>query len=253
MNHEAREHLEIERKYEVASQSVMPTQFGPDVLVSEATVFDLRATYFDTTTRLLAGQRIAVRHRLGGTDAGWHVKQRVAEGVHEFEWPDTATMPEALFTTLQRLTGGQNIALHPIATINTIRTSRMLTDTTGKKLIELVDDSVTASDEVKGVHRSWREWEAELMPDAPPEVLDSVEPVLVTAGALASLNESKISRTMGAALQLAATRGAQAELLASLAVTDAADRLAAEGNDPRVGQLRVIARNLRASSNRVGV
>lgn len=253
MNREAHEHLEIERKYEVTHSSVMPTSFGHEFQVTEATVFDLRATYFDTDDVLLARSRIAVRNRRGGTDAGWHIKQRVAEGVHESEWEAADAVPEGLLVKLRELTGVDQITLRPIATITTQRTSRMLTGVTdesakAKPLVELVDDVVTASDRVQMVDRAWREWEAELMPGAPVSTLDQIEPVLIEAGARPSLNESKIGRTMGRALEAATRKGASAEVLASLAITDVADRLAAEAEtgqpEPRVGSLRVIARNL---------
>jgi inorganic triphosphatase YgiF len=65
---------EIERKYEV------PVGFeldrGLDVAgatLGEPAVHELVAVYYDTADLRLAADRVALRRRTGGSDAGWHV------------------------------------------------------------------------------------------------------------------------------------------------------------------------------------
>src|SRR5215203_4417497 len=65
---------EIERKYEV------PLDFAvsSDVLgapVGEPAVHQLSAVYYDTADLRLAAERVALRRRTGGHDAGWHIKR----------------------------------------------------------------------------------------------------------------------------------------------------------------------------------
>lgn len=245
MNSNAREHLEIERKYEVDRGAAVPVNWDASGLHADPAVsFDLSATYYDAADGLLAAHRIAVRKRLGGVDAGWHIKARGPEGVREFEWPVGETMPRELREKLGELIGQDPGDLHPIATIETHRTSVLLRDDAGQCGVEFVDDLVQTTDHVNGVARAWREWEAELVDAAPPAHLEAVETLLLAEGARASLSESKIGRAMGTVLQAAVLRGESAEKLAALAATDVADRLATSGNDPRVAQLRNIARNL---------
>lgn len=246
MNESPNEHLEIERKYEVSLDARVPDFAHSDWQLSAPKVFELDAQYFDTEDFLLARHRIAVRHRSGGIDAGWHIKQRTPQGVQETEWPDTPEMPTALTDTLVRLLGAPVATLTVVGRISTNRTTYDLLDTEQMKRAELVDDTVQTRDEVRGIARAWREWEVELAPQCDETVLDAIESELVTAGALPSLAESKIGRTMGTMLATAQRNGASAEALAAIAITDVADQMAAEHRDERVASLRQIARNLTA-------
>lgn len=260
-------HLEIERKYEVMTGTRVPSFEASGLAVSKPETVSLRATYFDTASFALAAHRIAVRHRTGGADAGWHIKQRGSAGVAETEWPDTETMPDALIAVLEELTGGGVDALRPIGRIHTERTTRLvMQDHTVRA--EFVDDSVHAHDLVHDVSRAWREWEVELIREGSGSegpalerdeaLLDGIERVLTGAGALPSLAESKISRTMGTTIAGAEKRGAAAEELAALAVIDLADRMAAraqggngeQGEQERIAALRTIARNLKRPAHR---
>lgn len=251
-----REHIEIERKYEVDALTPTPVTFASAaVIAGPAQTFELRATYYDTADFALARARVAVRSRTGGDDAGWHIKVRLPEGVAETEWPESAEMPEALIGRVRTLVGDASLVLAPIATVRTSRTRRVLMTGAAATapgsphtaVAEFVDDVVLARDERRGVDRSWREWEVELLQGADPRVLDEIERVIVAAGARASLAESKIGRAMGALIENAAARGASAAELASLAVSDLADRLAATAPQhapEQITELRGIARNL---------
>ena len=267
MDSRPRRHLEIERKYEVMTDTPAPSFADSGLDVSTPETVELRATYYDTASFALATHRIAVRHRTGGSDAGWHVKQRTADGVAETEWPETHAMPDALIATLTELTGITVAGLRPVGRIDTTRTTRRVTRD-GVPCAEFVDDSVSAHDLARDVARAWREWEVELIRDGPEgteaaastdeALLDRIETILIDAGAVPSFAESKISRTMGTLMQAAERRGARAEELAALAVIDVADRLAARAPhggeardvqaDPRVSSLRAIARRLNSEA-----
>jgi len=83
------EQTEIERKYDVDEEAVVPDLDGvadhPDLAggagpvlevtrVERAAPAHLRAVYHDTDDHLLLGSRITLRRRTGGHDEGWHLK-----------------------------------------------------------------------------------------------------------------------------------------------------------------------------------
>ncbi|WP_181158467.1 CYTH domain-containing protein [Leucobacter massiliensis] len=225
----ARESLEIERKYEARLGAELPTAgrlreagFAADAPLS----FSLRAQYLDTPGEDLAAQGVAVRERHGGSDAGWHLKQRGPEGVRELHWPAAERMPEGLREEIRARIGEAVDAVRPLARIDTERTVVLLRDATGAAVVELADDRVLAAD-AAGVRRAWREWEAELVPGAEPALLERVEPLLLEAGAEPSLSAAKIARATGRLVELAERQGADAAVLAALRELDTSDREAA--------------------------
>ncbi|MBF4579758.1 CYTH domain-containing protein [Frigoribacterium sp. VKM Ac-2530] len=80
------EQTEIERKYDVDAEAVVPDLDGlsspaggaAPVLevarVERSAPAHLRAVYHDTDDHLLLGSRITLRRRTGGHDEGWHLK-----------------------------------------------------------------------------------------------------------------------------------------------------------------------------------
>src|ERR1700759_3214066 len=69
-------YLEVERKFD-ADESTQPPSFDgiADVArVAHAETQSLDAVYFDTPSRDLALNRVTLRRRIGGPDAGWHLK-----------------------------------------------------------------------------------------------------------------------------------------------------------------------------------
>src|SRR5262249_60809386 len=70
------EQIEVERKYSVGADFVMPDlSRAPGVAsVTSPRTYHLTAIYFDTPGFRLASARITLRRRTGGTDAGWHLK-----------------------------------------------------------------------------------------------------------------------------------------------------------------------------------
>lgn len=234
------ESIEIERKYEVVAGAELPDAatleaagFFPDAPVS----FELHATYFDTAQGDLARHRLAVRRRQGGPDAGWHLKHKNPLGAHEFHWPNADTMPEGLRSEIAKRLGAEAAGagpehagpeITPLAELRTLRSVVLLRDAQGRPTVELVDDFVRALNHRDGTRRAWREWEAELAPDAPESLFSALEPVLVAAGARPSPSPAKIARATGALVPLALAAGADEATLTALRKLDAADRAAAE-------------------------
>src|SRR5579859_343254 len=93
----ATEIREIEWKYDAAPGVSLPdlsdlprveNQSDPDEQV-------LEATYYDTPTLDLAQAHITLRRRLGGDDAGWHLKLPEADGARaELRMPPDEGMPD---------------------------------------------------------------------------------------------------------------------------------------------------------------
>ena len=69
-------HLEVERKFDVGESTVSPSFEGIAAVarVEKAPVQSLDAMYFDTPAHDLARNKVTLRRRTGGTDAGWHLK-----------------------------------------------------------------------------------------------------------------------------------------------------------------------------------
>lgn len=226
----ATESFEIERKYEVGAETRLPAAaaFAAAGLTSDAPErHELLARYFDTPDGALARLGLAMRERRGGKDAGWHLKQKGADGARELLWPPAERMPDGLLAELRERIGDAAETVAPIARLQTERVVVRLRNAAGIEVVELADDTVRAEDGRTGVLRAWREWEAELMPDADPALLDLVEPLLLAAGAAESLSVAKIARATGRLVEIARAKGASADIIAELERLDAADQAAA--------------------------
>ncbi len=193
---------EIERKYTVPEGVAVPTLDAVDGVTDTAPqpVAALDAVYFDTADRVLLNARIALRRRLGGHDAGWHVKLRAAQGRTELHAPldpaDPDALPAAFEAALRSRLRGRPV--EPIARIRTERHPVIVRGPGGGE-VEVVDDRVRATDVASGVDRTWREWEAELTgdPDASAVLLERVDAALVAAGARASSSPAKLAQALG--------------------------------------------------------
>ncbi len=198
--------MEIERKYDVEANTTLPAWASVSGLsVTPAEVRELDARYFDTDDAVLARHGIAVRHRRGGHDAGWHIKgPRTASGRLELQWPDTEQPPEQLRAAIAQLLAEQasDVALGELAPLARIRNNRLayqLTTAVGVSA-EFVDDSVVALDERTGIERTWREWELELHAEVSQADGDALfaelEGVVLATGARPS-EGSKLGRALG--------------------------------------------------------
>lgn len=200
MQHEAVESFEIERKFDVDAHLALPPAAAFAKLglqLNPAERYELHASYFDTASGELAAKRMALRQRSGGKDAGWHLKLKGERGARELLWPPAKTMPKQLCTMLEEHFGAG--ILERLGAVATLRTERVLTvvcDIAGGSVVELADDRVQARNELNGKSLSWREWEAELMPEAEETLLDTLEAILVSAGARRVHGTSKIQRIM---------------------------------------------------------
>jgi hypothetical protein len=203
--------VEIERKYDVDEAARVPSLIGAGRVAhaDDTDAFDLDATYYDTPELTLANRRVAVRRRLGGHDAGWHVKwPPLAEGRREqqFVLGDDEGVPDDVRAALAELIGDE--ALVPIARIRNHRVATVLRDEAGAALAELADDHVVATDlrrgSTSGTERRWQEWEVELLPGGSvgeasdrAALLDAIEERLVAAGAQPPSSGSKLARALG--------------------------------------------------------
>ena len=69
-------HLEVERKFDVVESTVSPSFEGIAAVarVEKSPILSLDAMYFDTPAQDLARNKVTLRRRTGGADAGWHLK-----------------------------------------------------------------------------------------------------------------------------------------------------------------------------------
>ncbi|MCL2536623.1 MAG: CYTH domain-containing protein [Nocardiaceae bacterium] len=203
--------VEIERKYDVDESAVVPDLRGAGRVASAdpADAFDLEATYYDTPDLALGERRIAVRRRVGGHDAGWHIKWPPgAEGrvEQQFELGRGDEVLHAVRAAIAEYVGAAPLA--PIARIRNHRVATVLRDASGDALAELADDHVHATDlragEADGAERRWQEWEVELLPAGAvgeasdrATLLDAIESRLLAAGARPPAPGSKLARALG--------------------------------------------------------
>lgn len=193
-----REILEVERKYDVDADTAVPSLAGATAGAVNGTVHEqeLVATYLDTDDLRLRSARIALRHRTGGSDAGWHLKLPADRGrieVHSTAAGPPGPVPEELLSLVRSVV--RRAPLVPVARMRTTRTVHPLHGADGRILLELVDDQVEGVPE-GGDPLRWREWEAELVAGN-DEVLDAVEQRLLSCGATPSASASKVGRVLG--------------------------------------------------------
>ena len=257
---------EIERKYDVDEKAALPDLTGV-ARVEPAGESDLEAQYFDTERGDLAAHRIVLRRRVGGSDEGWHIKLPAAEGRTELHWAltDAEVPPRDVVDRVRSRVRGRELVV--IATLRTHRTlTRLFTDR-GEPLLEVADDTVSATDATTGVLRLWREWEVELLGGAPDSekqrtaLLDIVGEKLLAAGAVPSASRSKLATALGRtdldggrsdAVTPGLDRSSAAEAVLLAALTGLVDDLAridplvrADEHDA-VHQLRTRIRRLRS-------
>ena len=194
--------VEVERKYDVER----PDAAVPDLTVvpgvASVTAAEerlLEAVYYDTADRRLRVAGITLRHRTGGTDAGWHLKLPAGRGREEVTADGgPGEVPPALVALVRSRT--RSARLEPVATVDTRRVVRLLHDAAGRPLAEVADDVVTgrrtpAGGTPQDGELSWREWEVELLA-GDEELLQSVQQVLLPAGAAPAASASKLARVL---------------------------------------------------------
>jgi inorganic triphosphatase YgiF len=192
--------VEIEKKFDVEAGTPVPdwTRVPGIASVSEGEERHLDAGYLDTADARLAKFGVAVRRRVGGHDAGWHIKGPLVNGARvELGWPLTDDVPAELMAEVSQWTEER---LSPLARIVNDRTAYELLDASGAVVAEFVNDRVKASDLRRGVDREWCEWEVELGPAAPEDheaFFAEIEKIALEAGATRPSSASKLARALG--------------------------------------------------------
>jgi CHAD domain-containing protein len=260
------EHLEIERKYDVADDVpwVDLGSVSGAAPIGSPRQEDLRAEYFDTDRLDLARAGITLRRRTGGTDAGWHLKLPVAPGgrmEHAEPLGESGSQPPAALIDLVQA-WVRDRDLLPIATLSTRRMVHRLLSAGGQVLAEAADDVVTAEASGRGEGATlsrWREWEIELV-DGPAELIDAVGALMREAGAAPSTWSSKLERALGGRVTRPAMPGADglspasragdvvhAHLVEQVDAMINRDRQARHDEPDGVHKMRVATRRLRSA------
>ncbi|MCR6490234.1 CYTH and CHAD domain-containing protein [Amycolatopsis sp. OK19-0408] len=193
---------ERERKYEIVAGSGVPRLIGVAGVETQDDPVEhlLDASYYDTASFRLARGGITLRRRVGGHDAGWHLKLPVsADERQEIQLPlggDPNKVPGRLRRLVAAYTLGEKLV--PIAHLRTDRFEHRLADGEGRTIATLTDDHVTGEVGGDGAHLDkWRELELELDPGTAPGRLDDFDRALADAGASASPWPSKLRRLIG--------------------------------------------------------
>jgi CHAD domain-containing protein len=193
----AKPHLEVERKYEAGSDYATPAFEEVEGVARVIHVAeDLDAEYFDTADLRLARAGTGLRRRVGGADAGWHLKlPRVGDARTELQRPlgrAARSVPRPLADLVAAFVRGE--ALVPVARVRTHRRISRLVGPGGTVLAEVADDDVHG-EAVGGGALAWREVEAELV-SGDDRLLDAIDRAVRAAGARASDADSKLARVL---------------------------------------------------------
>ncbi|OBI36696.1 CYTH and CHAD domain-containing protein [Mycobacterium colombiense] len=260
-------HLEVERKFDVVESTVSPSFEGIAAVahVDKSPAQTLDATYFDTPIHDLARNKITLRRRTGGSDAGWHLKLPSGPDARtEVRLPLDASdgndsVPNELTDVVLAIV--RDRPLQPVARITTRRETQVLYDAAGTALAEFSNDHVTAwstrgsEDTDAPTEQEWREWELELLEasglsngTAGVELLNRLSNRLLDAGAAPAGHGSKLARVLGTPPNGATPsenplQRAIAEQVRELVVWDRAVR--ADAYDS-IHQMRVTTRKLRS-------
>jgi len=204
----AGEIMEIELKYDVDPTLPAPdfTEMTAVAGVTEPAVENLDAIYYDTENLDLAANKITLRRRSGGHDAGWHLKRPGrGAGRRELQVPLNAArdegsggvihVPDVLLEQIRVHSRGR--ALRPIGAISTHRELSELHGDDGQILAIFCNDTVTAQSLLPDGHaQAWTEWEIELV-DGDEKLLRKADKFLRSAGAQTAGSASKLARTIG--------------------------------------------------------
>jgi inorganic triphosphatase YgiF len=198
------EHLEIESKFDVGTDFVVPDLSGvaDGSGVTQPEVRLLAAHYYDTEDLRLIAAKVTLRRRTGGPDAGWHLKLSAGAGSRrELQAPlgdEDAGVPPQLASLVSEWV--RDDPLRVVAVLETRRTVRNLTGADGETLAEVADDLVTGRlpgpGDAPGEPVTWREVEVELVTGG-PEILAAARSRLTAAGARPSSSPSKLARLLG--------------------------------------------------------
>src|SRR5215207_9881450 len=103
---------EIERKYDVPVGFTVPDDLAVEgTSLGEPVEHELSAVYYDTADLRLARDRVALRRRTGGTDAGWHVKRYRGGDRDEVQLPlgRSGVVPAAVSAEVRAVSRGDRL------------------------------------------------------------------------------------------------------------------------------------------------
>lgn len=256
---QAEHHVELETKFDVGEDTVSPSFEGLTVVSRSERLptQHLEALYYDTAGLDLAVNRITLRRRTGGPDAGWHLKLPSGDARTEIRvplGPETGPVPDELLDVVLAIV--RDRPLVPVARLATARDVTMLYGGDAP-LAEFCDDRVSARriDPVDGstaAEEHWREWELEFLGagvDDGSHTLGRLANRLFDAGAEPAGHGSKLAKILGEAVPQRPeppadpVHRAVAEQVAKLLATD---RDVRADVDDSVHQMRVTIRQIRS-------
>jgi len=204
-------HREVELKLRVHALFDLPdlVTLGAASNAEVHETFTMDAVYHDTAELTLFRWGITLRRREGGGDEGWHLKLPVAgaDGStrDEVRMPlssgPVGSVPPELLELVSPLLRGRRVTA--VLTLHTERTPRILSNSSGTPLAELVDDTVSIFHNGR-LSSVFREIEVEAINPDDPASLAAVEHtagLLVTAGAEPT-TVSKAASALGPRTQL---------------------------------------------------
>src|SRR5690242_10016467 len=142
-------YLEVERKFDVDASTQPPSFDGIAGVtrVEHAETQTLDAVYYDTSERDLAANRITLRRRTGGPDAGWHLKLPAGPDARtEVRAPlddgEQHHVPPELLDVVLAIVRDRVVS--PVARISTTRHVQLLHGLGDAVVAEFCDDQVAA-------------------------------------------------------------------------------------------------------------
>ncbi len=193
------EQREREDKFDVSPGFVVPelVDLVPEGGWIETATYQLNNTYYDTADGDLGQARLTLRKRVGGPDAGWHLKIPAGDARTEIHSKSRLrTVPKSLSDLVRGVTRGHELTA--IASLQTSRDVLRLLTAHGQLLAEIADDQVESSTMgAESSLRSWREVEVELGSSGDEALLTSIGDRLVEWGATRSTSVSKLQRALG--------------------------------------------------------
>ncbi|MBW4720767.1 CYTH and CHAD domain-containing protein [Saccharothrix obliqua] len=256
---------ETERKYEAPTGVALPDLADLPGVAAAAGPREqhLEAVYYDTADLRLARAGWTLRRRVGGDDAGWHLKLPVAADTREEVRlpPGRASKhpPKQLGSLVQVHARGDELA--PVARIRTTRHSWQLVDDRGRLLAEVVEDLVSAQDVADASVDTWREIEVELGERGDRALLDLVERRLAEAGITRSASAAKLTRLLAGRLSPAPPAPGPGRTAGEVVLAYLREQAEAmKQQDPRVRrqehdavhQMRVATRRMRSALQAFG-
>ncbi|MBW3085148.1 hypothetical protein KEM60_01345 [Austwickia sp. TVS 96-490-7B] len=249
---------EIERTFDVPDGWTCPafTGVGAVAAVGAARRFTQTATYLDTPDLALLQARRTLRRRVGGLDAGWHLKMPpVGDSRTEVHAPlgsSAARVPAELRARVADVVGKD--PLLPVTLLKTRRTRRELLNAHGDLVAEVVDDTVEATVLLDGGEvRRWREVELELGSAGDVADLEALTAQLRGSGLVAAAMPSKLGRALAGALarRTAAEKQTQFDAVGTylgwqLATMQEVEAGVRAGEEDAIHRMRVALRRTRA-------